>query len=707
MKDIQKAVPRVDARGKAEGTTAYLADLRMEGMLHGKFFRSTRARARIVSIRKPELPAGYYIIDKDDVPGENVVAMIENDWPAFVDREVNYLGEIISLVVGPDREEIVRIHDSIEVEYEELEPAFSLEEASALKGGPIHGKDNLFADYFISKGTPDEAFRKAARIIEDTCDTGLQEHIYIEPQGMLGWWEDDRVVLKGSLQCPYYVKHAAQEVLGCDDEGIRVIQSTTGGAFGGKEDYPEVIGAALAVAVNRIKKPVRIVFDRTEDISFTCKRHPSRIRFRTAVDEKGGILGMDIDIHLSGGAYETYSDVVLQRTMFTATGVYDIPSSRVRGRAWATNMVPSGAFRGFGAPQALFGIETHMNHIARELKVDPLEYKSRYFLQKGAATVTNGRIYEDVLLPEMTRQIREMSNYKRKYDEYSKSFGRGIGVAFALHGCGFTGDGEQRLIKAVVRLVKREDEKIEILVSNVEMGQGLLTTYRKIVSKVLGVPLEMIIYENPDTARVPDSGPTAASRSIMVVGYLLQEAAKELKQRWDDESSFEVEKHFKMPPHTSWNQDTLQGDAYPSYGWGVVAVEVEVDPVTFEVETKGIWAVHDVGVPIDERVMEGQVTGGVIQALGYGSLEKLELKDGRFYQNTMTDYMIPTSLDFPKVEGSFVENPYPYGPFGAKGGGELVFDSAAPAFSAAVEQAIGKPISRIPVTPEDIMEVLS
>ncbi|MEW5815219.1 MAG: xanthine dehydrogenase family protein molybdopterin-binding subunit [Spirochaetota bacterium] len=703
---ISSAVIRVDARDKAGGYTRYLADMEFEGMLHAKLYRSVKARARIKALHIPPLPSGYYIVDRKDVPGVNRVAMIKMDWPAFAEEEVRYVGQIILMIVGPDRNEISRIHSQIKVDYEEQEAAFTIDEAAALKGGPIHGKDNLFADYHLQKGNPDEAFKRAARIIEDECESGYQEHIYLEPQSLLGTWVDNRIVIHGSMQCPYYVKHAVVATLGWPEEKVRVVQSPTGGGFGGKEDYPEIIGAPLAVAVNKIKKPIRLILDRVEDISFTSKRHPARIRFRTGLDENNTIIAMDIDTKLNGGAYESYSCIVLQRAVFTSTGVYDIPNVRVRGRAYATNTVPSGAFRGFGAPQAIFGIETHMRHIARDLKEDPVELKQKYFLKKGSVTVTNGRIHDEVMLNTMTARILTMSDYRRKYAEYARIPGKGIGISFFNHGCGFTGDGEQRIIKARVKLKKRLDQKVEILVSNSEIGQGVQTGYIKIIANILGIPLAEVIFDNPDTDSVPDSGPTAASRSIMVVGYLLQEAAEELKKRWEEETELQVEKNYTMPAGLKWNQATMQGDAYPTYGWGINVVEVEVDPLTYETETRGIWAIYDVGAAIDERVIEGQINGGLNQGLGYASLEKMVLdKEGLFQQRTMTDYMIPTSLDFPAVKSELVDNPYPFGPFGAKGAGELVFNGAAPAFCAAVEQAISQPVSKIPLTPEAIMEV--
>jgi CO/xanthine dehydrogenase Mo-binding subunit len=304
--------------------------------------------------------------------------------------------------------------------------------------------------------------------------------------------------------------------------------------------------------------------------------------------------------------------------------VYDIPNVRIRGRAVATNNVPSDAYRGFGAPQGLFAIEMHMAHLADTLGKDELAFKQRYFTNKGGKTVTNGTIFEDVKLPEMLERIKKASDYDRKAAEYKKGGMKGIGISIFNHGSGFTGNGEHSIIKGVVKMRGRADGKAELLVSTVEMGQGLQTTFRKIAAGVLDLPVGDVIYDNPDTDAVPDSGPTCASRSIAIVGYLVQECAKKLKESWVPGKSAEASHQYSPPPGLEWDQDGLQGDAYPSFGWGINVIEVEVDPATYEVATKGIWSVFDVGTAIDEKVVEGQAHGGIIQGLGYASLEKLE-----------------------------------------------------------------------------------
>ena len=279
-------------------------------------------------------------------------------------------------------------------------------------------------------------------------------------------------------------------------------------------------------------------------------------------------------------------------------------------------------------------------------------------------------------------------------------------MSWFLHGCGFTGSGEAEHIKALVKLAKGEDDKVNILIAAVDMGQGVQTTMKKIVSQILEIPLEQIIYNNPDTDLVPDSGPTVASRTIMIVGGLIARAAKQLKEKWVDGEALTVSERYKQPEYIKWDEKTFIGDAYPAYSWGINVVEVEISPITYQVTLKGIWSVYDVGKAIDERIIMGQADGGVLQGVAYGYLEVMKNENGRVKQKTVTDYIIPTTGDIPPMETILMDNPYPLGPYGAKGAGELTLDGGAPAVALAIENAINKTVTKIPVTPEYIMELM-
>ncbi|OEH85320.1 aldehyde oxidase [Desulfuribacillus stibiiarsenatis] len=689
---ISKPIPKLDNHSKLSGSANYVADLCFEGMLFAKTIRSTKAKARIMHVEIPPLPEGYYVIDRHDIPGKNIVKMIYEDQPFLANEIVNYVGEPILLVVGPDKEKILSITQAITIIYEEL----PMEQAP-------------FVEYTYKKGNVDTIFGDASYVIEDEYKTGYQEQLYIEPQGVIAVPEGGRMYIYGSLQCPYYVKDAVAQGLGWEGDRISVNQTVIGGAFGGKEDYPSIIAGHAAFAAQKTGKPVQLIFDRNEDIISTPKRHPSVIRYKTAINERKQILGMVVEVEINAGAYSGLSNVVLQRSMFAVTGVYDIPNLYVEGKAMRTNTVPSGAFRGFGAPQSFFAIERHMDNVARKLSIDPLEWKQKYMAKQGGSTATGGTFIDPIKLPEMIEMVDQMANYssKRKsYEQQNDRVWRGVGMSLFLHGCGFTGSGEQDYIKAKAKLRKSADGTVEILVANVDMGQGLKTTFSKIVAQALELPIEQIIYENPNTDRVPNSGPTVASRSIMIVGGLLERAAIELKERWNESDIVEVMKQYRQPEHIRWNDAKFEGDAYPTYSWGVNVVEVEVDPVTYEATTKGVWGVYDIGTAIDERIIMGQIEGGVVQGLGYASIEVMKEKQGQLLQKSMTDYKVPTVKDVPIIESKLIDNYYGAGPFGAKGAGELTLIGAAPAYAQAVEQAIARHVTQIPITPEYIMEVI-
>jgi CO/xanthine dehydrogenase Mo-binding subunit len=492
---------------------------------------------------------------------------------------------------------------------------------------------------------------------------------------------------------------------------VQIKYDITGGAFGGKEDYPSILAAQAAVAAIKAKKAVRVIFGRREDMEFTSKRHPSKCRYRAAVKD-GKITAMDIDIRYNGGAYTTLSMVVLQRGIIAASGVYAIENLSVRGRALKTNTVPNGAFRGFGGPQPFFAVEMMMSHIAKNIGEEPLAFKQRHLAKKGDATGTSGKYHFPVPIPAMIEQINEACGYRQKREEYKTQTGalrKGIGISLFYHGAGFTGSGERDLIKAVAKLRKSAAGQVEILTANTDMGQGLNTTFTKIVANELPIPMEQIFVVNPDTDHVPDSGPTVASRSIMIVGELLRRAAIRLREEWADGQEQLIEERFKEPDFViPFDIEKFSGDTYPTYSWGVNAVEVELDTITGYIKILGAYGSFDVGTPIDRTIVTGQMEGGLLQSIGYASIEKMAVDGtGRIRNNSYSDYIIPTALDVPNMQVMLYKEQYPEGPYGAKGAGELPCVGAPAAYLEAVEQALGGvKLYRIPFSAEDAMVVL-
>ena len=698
MKPISESVPKIDHSEKTRGKAGYVCDFSTEGVLFGRILRSAQAKAGILRVRVPELPENYRYIDHNDVPGLNQVHMVLDDTPVFAEKTVEYIGDPIGIITGPDERELNRLLNEIEIEYERLEPEFD-----------IHNSSVVFFDYGYEKGGVGGAFEDADKVFEENFETGRQEQMYLETNGMIAEYKDGAMRVHGSLQCPYYVHTAVAEAIGIDPENVMIAQDVTGGGFGGKEDFPSVLACQAAVAAYVTGKPVRVVLDRKEDVEATSKRHPASCRCRAAVKD-GRVTGMSVEAVYDAGAYTTLTPVVLQRGVIAGGGVYNIPNLKVHGEARKTNTVPSGAFRGFGGPQMFFAIEMMMSHIAKDLGVDPMDFKLSHMAKQGDVTSTGGEYHFSVPLPAMMNAVAAACDYRKKREDYKNQTGRfrkGIAMSAIYHGAGFTGIGERDLIKAVVKLHKYSGGSVEILAANTDIGQGLSTVFTKIVAMELDLPFERIIFNLPDTGRVPNSGPTVASRSVMVVGELLRRAAAKLKAEWVDGKEQIIEERYKHPEFMiPFDIDEFHGDAYPTFSWAVTAVEVEIDTLTGEINVIGAWGSYDVGTPIDENIIVGQMEGGLVQSLGYGMMESIPAENGRIRNNSFSDYMIPTAVDFPGVHVMLHVEEYPEGPYGAKGAGELPLVGGAPATIEAIESALGVKLNKAPFLPEDVMKAL-
>jgi len=685
---------KVDQEIKVKGEAKFTDDIVMPGMLYAKTLRSSIAKGKILEVKIPKLPKGYYYIDHKDIKGENVVNIIFSDWPVFAAENVNYIGESIGLFVGPDKGVLDELVANTSVKYKEETPIFDYTESYIHKA--------------FKKGDIAKARKEAVRVIEEDFTTGYQEQAYLEPQGILVYEDEDgKITLTGSMQCPWYIHRAVARACNIPQDKVRVIQPAVGGAFGGKEHYPSLTGSQLATAFLKIKKPIKMCFERDEDLRYSTKRHPSKSHYRAYIGKNNEILGMDVNVKLNGGAYKGCSIVVLSRALIACANVYNIPALDVVGDVYMTNTVPTAAFRGFGSPQTIFACEMFMHHVAKELGVDPLEFRLKYIVKEGDTTTNSGKFHDPIVLDKLIDKAMEMSDYKRKIKEYSKpGCNRGIGMSFFLHGCGFTGSGESDIIKGKVKLIKDEKDIVHVYASSVDMGQGNKTTLKRIVAKNLEIPDDQVVFDNPDTAIIPDSGPTAASRTIIIVGFLMEKAAKNLKKIWKSGVRQEHIEPYVGPSYIKWDEDTMQGDAYPSYSWGVNVVEVEFDPISYQITPKGIWSTYDVGRVVDERIAIGQADGGIIQGIGYGYLETLKCENGVFKQKSLSDYIVPTAEDVPPMETAFIDNPFIFGADGAKGMGELTLVGGAPAIALAIENAIGRKVNDIPCNPEYIMGLM-
>ncbi len=695
MSAVGKKVLRKEGIAKVTGAAKYIDDLSFPGMLYGATVRSTISRGEIVSVRCGFDTTGFTVADHRDIPGTNVIALIEDDQPCLAEREIRHAAEPILLLAHEDRERLLSA--KVAFEYRAAEPVYDPEKSG-----------RVFKEIAIEKGSLDRGFGGADLVVEGEYRVGLQEQLYIETNGVIAVPENGGVTLYGSLQCPYYVHRALEVLLGLPPEKIRVVQAETGGGFGGKEEYPSMIAGHASLLALKSGRPVKIVYDRAEDMLSTTKRHPGVIRHRTGVTKDGRLTAMDIDVLLDGGAYVTLSPVVLSRGILHATGPYRCPNARVRGRAMMTNTPPNGAFRGFGAPQTQFAVEVHMERIAEALGMDPVRLREANAFRPGDTTATGQKLGRDTSAREVLREAARRTDFRRRRRELSGS-NRGIGLALFFHGSGFTGGGEVRLAsKASLELT---ESGARILVGSTEIGQGTRTMHAQIVADALGIPYDRVEVCEADTDRVPDSGPTVASRTCMVVGKILENCAREMRRLLGKRTpreylekfgSLVVTKEYENPARLRWSDETYRGDAYGAYGWGCDVAEVEWDPDTHEVRPLRVTAVQDIGRAIHPVLAAGQIEGGTAQGIGYALLEEVAMREGRMANGQLTNYMIPTTMDTPEIETVILENPYEHGPFGAKGVGEMPINGPAPAIVNAIRH-IGIDIREVPATPEKLM----
>ncbi|HEU0033001.1 MAG TPA: xanthine dehydrogenase family protein molybdopterin-binding subunit [Kofleriaceae bacterium] len=729
---VGAAVPRVDGVAKVTGRARYLDDLDAPGVWHGATVRSQVAHGVLEAI---DLDPGFdwskvVVATAADIPGHNVIRLIEDDQPALVPigGRVMHVDEAIAIVAAPTRALAFAALKAVKPRIRPLPAVFTVEDSLAVTQ-KLYGADNVFKQFLIRKGHVADAelepiFARAAQVIEGSYYTSPQEQMYIEPQAMMAEWDGTRCYLVGSMQCPYYVHKAMKAFLGCEADDVVITQSVTGGGFGGKEEYPSMLAAHVAVAARKSGRAVKMVYDRDEDIAATTKRHPAFTRHRLAVDARGELLAIDIDVVMDGGAYLTLSPVVLSRGVLHAPGPYRCPVVRVRGRVVATNHPPHGAFRGFGAPQTTFAYERQMQKLALARHEDPIALRKRLALRSGDTTATGQTLTFSVGTDEVFAAIEQVAGPAPARHGTSASGSpvrRGRGFCFYFHGAGFTGSGEQRLAGRASVAVSA-DGRFEVRSSSTDIGQGAITMFTQIAAGALGVEASQVTVVDPSTAQVPDSGPTVASRTCMVVGGVVERAARGLRGKlegWAAEVGLsgaplaEIARkraaaagelvetiQYEPPPGIQWDDATYTGSAYPVYGWAGCLVDVAVDLDTYEVAIERCVQAVDVGKAINPAIVRGQIDGGTLQALGWAVLENVVYKEGRVANANMTNCIVPTFADAPELETILIECPYPFGPSGAKGVGEIPMDGPAAAVANAVEDALGCAFDALPISPE-------
>ncbi|MCX7919690.1 MAG: xanthine dehydrogenase family protein molybdopterin-binding subunit [bacterium] len=761
---IGKSPIRIDARDKVTGAAHYIADLNFPNQLYGKMVLAGLPHAminRIDTSQAEKLPGVVAVLTAKHIPGKNQVGVVIADQPLLAERKVRYSGDCVALIAAESKSLADQASRLIHIEYQELPGIFSPLEGIKPTAAKIHDSGNLLTHYRIRKGNIEKGFNEADIVVEQTLETGHQEHLYLETLGAIAVPQSNgEMTIYGSLQCPFYVQKAVATALGIGLNYVRVIQTVTGGGFGGKEDVPSEICARAAVLAQATNRPVKLILDREEDIITTSKRHPAILHYKYGAKKNGKLTAAEIEIYSDIGAYATLSTIVLYRMTVHAPGPYIIPNVNVDTYGIYTNHPPCGALRGFGTPQANFGSELTMDLLAEKLGIDPITLRLRNALTVGSRTATNQLLKESVGLKETLRKAKQAANWTKKTKQTArvKNILRnqdsirprklyGIGCATMYYGVSLGAKGWS-LDAAGAHLQLLADGTVSVAIGNTEMGQGAETVLAQITAESLGVSLDSVRVMPVDTSYVPDSGPTVASRTTVLSGNAIVNAANQLKQNLIpiaarllatkklNEIMFQNGYVFlkrnpqkKVPfsmvaqeafrrnvcmfaigwyhaPEVKWDTATGLGDAYYVYSYGTQIAEVEVDTLTGKVNVLTITAAHDVGKAINPTQIEQQVEGGVVQGIGYALYEKFLIQNGTILTDTCATYTIPTALDTPaNIKTIIVESESKEGPFGAKGVGEPPIIPTAAAIANAVSNALGKRITRIPITPEAILDI--
>jgi len=775
---VGRPVVRGDAFAKVTGRAKYADDYRFGNELFGVMVRTGSSHAIIKRIDFSEIETDNSIdaiIKWEDVPGSKNVGPIKPDQPVFCKDKIVTPGDVVAMLVGRDEKHLRELAKQVKIELEDLpvldDPAKALEENSILIHPEI--KSNLITHYPLRKGNVEKGFKQSDEIIEQTYTTQLIEHAYIEPECVTAIPGEGNLKIKiiGSIQNPFTTRKVVASVLGCGLNEVEIIQAELGGSFGGKDDTMNIISARAAIAALKLNRPVKIKYDREESIVESYKRHPYIMKYKIGYKKDGKIRAMKIDLLADGGAYASMSPFVTWRSVVQATGPYQVPNVHTDVRVVYTNNPYTGAMRGFGSPQPIFAIESLMDEIALRIGKTPFEIRRINGFKQGSVTASGQKLTgHEVTLNKVLKKAVDVSSFNSKWSENGKSkagnvnsaesrndslilgkekfidpdklWRKGIGLALSYRGCSLGAEG----IDAAAAYVSiQPDGTVYLLTGLAENGQGLKTTFSIIAAEVFGISTDKIIYLEQNTSRIPDSGPTVASRATLMGGGATKNGCEELKNRlvkliaseWKLKSTSDIRfindrifhkgrKTRKISfseliktayskgvnlstigwyagPDVHWEEDTGQGTAYFTYVYGCQVAEVTVNAGTGEVYINNIWAVHDPGKVINILGAEGQVYGGVTQGAGYGLWEKISTHNGRIRENNFDQFLIPTSKDIDAIHPYFIEGKDKYGAWGGKSLGEPTLELTAAAISNAIANATGQRFFNLPLNIEEIL----
>jgi CO/xanthine dehydrogenase Mo-binding subunit len=753
---------RNDGDAKVSGQALYVDDLRFPGMLHAAVATSTVPHAHLDGVdtrAARQAPGVRSVMVAAHVPGENQIGVAANDQPLLARDKVRWRGDRLALVAAETPLLARRAASLVVGVYRELPGVFDVEDALK-KDAPLlhedHPTGNIAAKGCVYKGNAKKAMKGADVVVEGTFRFTPQEHAYLETQGAVAVpHADGSMTVYGTMQCPFYVQSAVARVLGIPLARVRVVQTATGGAFGGKEDYPSEPAACAALLAHRTGRPVKLIFNREEDVLWSTKREGQLVKHRLGAKSDGTLVAMEIDVYLDSGAYAGLGAVVADRANASAAGPYRVPDVRVDTYTVYTCNAFSGAYRGFGHPQVAVACEMQMDELARRVGLSPVEIRRKNLLKVGDVNATGevlGAPVEALETLEKAVASMDYAGARARIAAHNQRQGRtrmGLGISTISYGCCLHAGGQ--FLEGAGALVQiHRDGSVSASVGNTEMGQGATTVLAGIVAEALGCAFHRVAFKTVDTDLVPDSGPTVASRTTTMSGNALLDACRQLQAELrpvaarllkvkDDAVTFEngwvksgrkkkslddvvaeayMEKRHLLkagwyaPPRKAWDVKKGQGQPYSAYAYATQIAVVEVDTLTGRTRVKKVTAAHDVGRALFVDGIAGQVEGGITQGMGYAMMERLVQKEGVIRNPNFTDYLIPSILDAPLVdvlllEAGGVAEDQAAGPYGAKGVGEPSLIPICAAVGNAIADAVGMRITSMPFMPELVLRALA
>ena len=748
-KIIGKSERRVDSWGKVTGRAKFAEDYSVGHQLWGKVLRSKYPHAliRAIDVSAATKVSGVEsVLTAKDIPGSKVFGIVLKNQQILAEDRVRYLGDGVALVAARTKEVAEQALALIRVEYEPLPVVSDPEEAMKPDAPILHGEKNEFVHHKVRKGDIAKGFAQSDFILERKFKTQFVEHSYIEPEAVLAEpAEQGGVKITGSVQNLFSSRRSVADALKISLNRVQIVQSTLGGSFGGKDEVMTSMCCRAALLSIKTGKPVKMVNTREESMLESYKRHPYVLYYKWGAKKDGTITAMEIRCIADGGAYSSMSSFVTWRSVVQATGPYYCGNVQTDVYAAYTNNNYTGAMRGFGSPQVNFAIESMMDELAQEVGMSPLEIRMKNGFEGGAVTATGQQLTHTVSLKEVLTKAADAIDFEKKWKSYRDvkegEKKRGVGLACSYRGVSLGAEGAD----AAETIVSVQTDGSVIVSSGVtDMGQGAQTQMSQIAAEVLGISMNRIQFLNTNTSRVADSGPTVASRGTIMGGSAAKNAAEKVRatllevgseMTGVDVAALDLEDNYLVDtnkrerlasfaelatacfdkgkpiiglgwhrsPPTSWHEEEGHGEAYFTFVYGANAAEVEVDTETGKVDVIDFVSVHDVGKAINRGMVVGQMCGGVAMGLGYGLLEEFELEDALPKQLNFDEYLIPTSMDVPRIKTIIVENEDPMGPFGAKSVGEPTNELAAPAIVNAITNATGKRIYELPANLERVL----